>query len=193
MKNISAFGIYSDQGTVTAAIDALKSAGFRTTDISVLYPESLGSKDFGHEKHSKAPEGAVTGGSSGGAVGAAIGWLAGAGSFMVPGLEAFAAAGPAMGMMAGLGVGVALGGTMGAMVGSGVPEYEARRYEGRLRQGGILLSAHCDNDEWARIARRVLKQTRARSISTTGEARADFGRSEKPLPRGRISSTVQHH
>ena len=151
MKNISAFGIYPDQSTVTDAIDSLKSAGFRSTDISVLYPENLGSKDFGHERHSKAPEGAVAGGSSGAVIGAAIGWLAGAGSFMVPGLEPLAAAGPIMGMMAGMGVGITLGGLTGALVGSGIPEYEAKRYEGRVRKGGILLSVHCDDRRGARL------------------------------------------
>jgi len=190
MKNISAFGIYPDQATVTDAIEALKSAGFRTTDISVLYPENLGSKDFGHERHSKAPEGAVAGGSSGAVIGAAIGWLAGAGSLFVPGLEPFATAGPIMGMMAGMGAGVTLGGLTGALVGSGMPEYEAKRYEGRVRKGGILLSVHCDNDEWSNTARKLLKQTGGRGISTAGESRADFARSEKPLPRGRAPRTM---
>jgi len=190
MGNISAFGIYPDQATVTDAIEALKSAGFRSTDISVLYPENLGSKDFGHERHSKAPEGAVAGGSSGAVIGAAIGWLAGAGSLMVPGLEPLAAAGPVMGMMAGMGAGVTVGGVTGALVGSGMPEYEAKRYEGRVRKGGILLSVHCDNPEWTKTARKLLKQTGARDISTAGEARADFARSEKPLPRGRVSRTM---
>jgi len=190
MKNQSAFGIYSDQATVTDAIDALKNGGFRSTDISVLYPENLGSKDFGHERHSKAPEGAVAGGSSGAVIGAAIGWLAGAGSFFVPGLEPLATAGPIMGMMAGMGAGITLGGLTGALVGSGIPEYEAKRYEGRVRKGGILLSVHCDNHEWSKNARRILKQSGARDISTAGEARADFARSEKPLPRGRLSRTM---
>jgi len=175
---------------VTDAIESLKNAGFRSTDISVLYPENLGSKDFGHERHSKAPEGAVAGGSSGAVIGAAIGWLAGAGSFMVPGLEPLAAAGPIMGMMAGMGVGITLGGLTGALVGSGVPEYEAKRYEGRVRKGGILLSVHCDDDRWSKTARKLLKQTGGRDISTAGEARADFARSEKPLPRGRFSRTI---
>jgi len=191
MRNISAFGIYTDQSTVSDAIDALKGAGFRSTDISVLYPENLGSKDFGHERHTKAPEGAVAGGSSGAVIGAAIGWLAGAGSFLVPGLESLAAAGPVMGMMAGMGAGVTIGGMTGALVGSGVPEYEAKRYEGRIRKGGILLSVHCDNAEWSRSARKILKQTGARDISTAGEARADFAQTEKPLPRGRLTRTVQ--
>jgi hypothetical protein len=157
----------------------------------VLFPENLGSKDFAHEKHTKAPEGAVAGGGSGAVVGAALGWLVGAGSLMVPGLEAMQAAGPVIGMLGGMGAGVTLGGVVGAMVGFGVPEYEAKRYEGRVRKGGILLSVHCDNSEWAKSARTILKKTGASDISTTGEARADFARSEKPLPRGRVSNEMQ--
>lgn len=182
-RNISAFAIYPDQATVTDAIDALKAAGFRETDISALYPDNLGSKDFAHEKHSKAPEGAVAGGSSAGVLGAALGWLAGAGALFVPGMETVAAAGPVMGMLGGMGVGVTLGGIAGAIAGAGIPEYEAKRYEGRVRKGGVLLSVHCDNPEWAKTARAVLKRTGGTHISTAGEAKADFARSEKPLPR----------
>jgi len=188
IRNISAFGIYPDQATVTDAVDALKAAGFRQTDVSVLYPENLGSKDFAHEKHTKAPEGAVVGGGSGGVVGAALGWVLGAGSMLVPGMEAVAAAGPIMGTFAGMGAGVIVGGLTGAVVGAGIPEYEAKRYEGRVRKGGILLSVHCDNAEWARTARSVLKRSGATHISTASEARADFARSEKPLPRTRMTT-----
>jgi hypothetical protein len=185
MKNIAAFGIYPDQGTVNDAIESLKAAGFRQTDISVLFPENLGSKDFAHEKHTKAPEGAVAGGGSGAVLGAAFGWLVGAGALLIPGLEAMHAAGPIIGMLGGLGVGVTVGGLTGALVGAGVPEYEAKRYEGRLRKGGILLSVHCDNAEWSKMAREILKRTGAGDVSTTGEAKADFARTEKPLPRAR--------
>jgi len=191
VKNIAAFGIYPDQATVNDAIESLKNAGFRQTDISVLFPENLGSKDFGHEKHTKAPEGAVAGGGSGAVLGAALGWLVGAGSLMIPGLEAMQAAGPIVGMLGGMGAGVTLGGVVGALVGAGVPEYEAKRYEGRVRKGGILLSVHCDNSDWAKTARSILKKTGASDISTTGEARADFARSEKPLPRGRMNNELQ--
>ncbi|MDZ4797911.1 MAG: quinol:electron acceptor oxidoreductase subunit ActD [Bryobacteraceae bacterium] len=191
MKNVSAFGIYPDQATVTDAVETLKAAGFRSTDISVLYPENLGSKDFGHERHTKAPEGAVAGGGSGAAIGAAVGWLAGAGTLLIPGLEPLAAAGPVMGMLAGMGAGVSLGGLTGALVGSGMPEYEAKRYDGRVRKGGILLSAHCDNGSWSDKARNILKQTGARDISTAGESKADFAHSEKPQPRSsRMSNTT---
>ena len=192
MKNIAAFGIYPDQGTVNDAVESLKAAGFRQTDISVLFPENLGSKDFAHEKHTKAPEGAVAGGGSGAVLGAAVGWLIGAGALMIPGLETMHAAGPVMGMLGGMGAGVTLGGIGGAIAGSGVPEYEAKRYEGRVRKGGILLSVHCDNSTWAKTARNILKRTGANNISTTGEARADFARTEKPLPRARINTEVQH-
>lgn len=193
MKNISAFGIYPDQATVSDAIESLKNAGFRSTDISVLYPENLGSMDFGHEKHTKAPEGAVAGGGSGAVVGAALGWITGAGALMIPGLEQVAVAGPMIGMLGGMGVGVTLGGLTGALIGSGIPEYEAKRYEGRVRRGGILLSVHCDNQEWAKTARRMLKQSGASHISTASEARADFARSEKPSPRGnRLQTPIEH-
>jgi hypothetical protein len=191
IRNISTFGIYSDQNTVVDAVEALKAAGFRSTDISVLYPENLGSKDFGHEKHSKAPEGAVAGGGSGAVVGAAVGWLAGAGSLMIPGLESFAVAGPIVGMLGGMGAGVTLGGLAGAAVGAGIPEYEAKRYEGRIRRGGILVSVHCDDSKWAKSAKKILHQSGARDISTAGEARADYGRSEKPMPRSG-SMPAQH-
>lgn len=195
VKNISAMGIYPDSQSVSAAVAALKASGFRATDISVLYPDNLGSNDFAHEKHTKAPEGAVAGGGTGAVVGAAVGWMLGAGSLMVPGLEPFITAGPVMGMLGGMGVGVTLGGLTGAVAGAGIPEYEAKRYAGRLRKGGILLSVHCDNAKWASTAKSLLKSTGAKDISTTGEARADFARSEKPLPRTRPDSrtNLQHH
>jgi hypothetical protein len=187
--NIAAFGIYTDQTTISQAVAAFKTAGFRDTDISVLFPENLGSKDFAHEKHTKAPEGAVAGGGSGGVIGAAIGWLAGMGSIVAPGLEMFAAAGPVMGMLSGMGAGILAGGLTGALAGAGVPEYEAKRFAGRVRKGGILLSVHCDNPTWAQTAKGVLKATGARRISSTSESRADFARSLKPLPRGRVSAS----
>jgi hypothetical protein len=182
-RNISAFGIYPDPATVTDAIQQFKTAGFRGTDISVLHAENTGTKDFGHERHSKAPEGAVAGGGAGAVAGAALGWLVGAGALFVPGLEQMAAAGPIVGMLGGVGAGVTLGGITGALAGSGIPEYEARRYEGRVRRGGILLSVHCDDARWAKQARKLLKSTGARDISATGESRADFAHSDKPIPR----------
>jgi len=183
-KNIAVFGIYPDQLTAEDAVDTLKEVGFRSTDISVLFPDNQGAKDFAHEKHTKAPEGAVTGGSSGAVIGGALGWLAGIGALSIPGIGPFIAAGPVMGMLGGIGVGTAIGGLTGALIGLGIPEYEARRYEGRIRRGGILLSVHCDDSEWARRAKAILNQTGAEDVASTGEAPADFGASEKPMRRG---------
>src|ERR1051326_9014106 len=161
-KNTAAFGIYTNRSAVEHAVDALKTAGYRNTDISVLFPETTGTKDFAHEKHTKAPEGAATGAGSGVVVGGTLGWLAGIGALAIPGLGPFIAAGPIMGLLGGMGAGGAIGGIAGALIGMGIPEYEAKRYEGRIKEGGILLSVHCDNDDWVKHARNILdwKSTR---------------------------------
>src|SRR6478735_5673014 len=143
-KNTAAFGIYSDHAGVERAVDALRAAGYRNTDISVLFPENIGTKDFAHEKHTKAPEGATAGAGTGAVIGGALGWLAGIGALAIPGLGPFIAAGPIMAALAGVGVGGAVGGVTGALIGLGIPEYEAKRYEGRLQKGGILLSVHSE-------------------------------------------------
>ena len=182
-KNIAAFGIYPDQTSVSEAVDALKHAGFRNTDISVLFPENAGSKDFGHEKHTKAPEGAVAGASSGAIIGGALGWLAGIGALAIPGIGPFVAAGPILAVLSGIGVGGTVGGFTGALIGVGIPEYEAKRYEGRIRNGGILLSVHCDNSDWVKRAKEVLEHTGANDISTSSEAKADYAVTEKPISR----------
>lgn len=187
-KNIAVFGIYADQLTAEDAVDSLKNSGFRSTDISVLFPDNQGAKDFAHEKHTKAPEGAVTGGTSGAVIGGTLGWLAGIGALAIPGLGPFIAAGPLMGMLGGIGVGTAVGGITGALIGLGIPEYEARRYEGRIQRGGILLSVHCDSPDWAQRARAILHQTGAEEVAATGEARADFLSSEKPIARAGVAT-----
>jgi hypothetical protein len=183
-KNIAVFGIYPDQVRAEDAVDTLRDAGYRNTDVSVLFPDNQGSKDFGHEKATKAPEGAVAGGASGAVLGGALGWLAGLGALAIPGVGPFIAAGPIMGMLGGMGVGGVAGGITGAFVGMGIPEYEAKRYEGRIKRGGILLSVHCDDADWARRARNILAQTGAEDISSTGEAKADFAVSDRPYHRG---------
>src|SRR5436190_16085723 len=185
VKNIAVFGIYPDQLTAEDAVETLKDAGFRNTDISVLFPDNQGTKDFAHEKQTKAPEGAVAGGASGAVIGGALGWLAGIGALAIPGAGPFIAAGPIMGMLGGIGVGGAIGGIAGALIGLGIPEYEAKRYEGRIRRGGILLSVHCDDSDWAKRARNILIQTGAEDVAATGEARADFATSDKPMRRSR--------
>lgn len=189
-KNTSAFGIYPNQETVSEAVDALKRAGFRSTDISVLLPENVGNKDFAHEKHTKAPEGAVAGASTGAVIGVALGWLAGIGALAIPGIGPFIAAGPIVAALSGLGAVGAVGGLAGALIGIGIPEYEAKRYEGRIRSGGILLSVHCDNTDWTKRAKEILTETGANDVSTTSEAKADFAVSEKPLPRVRTGGTL---
>src|SRR6187401_1521187 len=146
-KNTSAFGIYPNRAALEMGIQALKDANFRAEDISVLLPGNVGSKDFAHEKDTKAPEGATTGATTGAVVGGVLGWLAGIGALAIPGLGPFIAAGPIMAALAGLGVGGAIGGLIGALVGLGIPEYEAKRYEGRIRAGGVLASVHCYTSE----------------------------------------------
>jgi hypothetical protein len=184
-KNTAVFGIYRTREQTENAVDTLVSEGFRTEDISVLLPENVGTKDFAHEKNTKAPEGATTGAGTGAVVGGTLGLLAGIGALAIPGLGPFIAAGPIMGALAGAGTGGVVGGLIGAMVGMGIPEYEAKRYEGRIKGGGILLSVHSDNSEWTRRAKDILEETGAQEISSTGEARADFAKSDKPMPRTR--------
>src|SRR6185369_4900227 len=138
-------------------VDALKGADFRNSDISVLFPESTGTKDFAHEKNTKAPEGATAGAGTGALLGGALGWLAGIGTLAIPGVGPLIAAGPIMAALAGAGVGGAVGGIAGGLIGLGLPEYEAKRYEGRINKGGILLSVHCDDSEWTKKAKEIME------------------------------------
>ncbi len=172
-KNTAVFGIYPAYASVEYGVDALRTAGFRNSDISVLFPENTGTKDFAHEKGTKAPEGATAGAGTGVVVGGALGWLAGIGSLAIPGLGPFIAAGPIMAALAGAGVGGVVGGLTGALVGIGIPEYEAKRYEGRVKEGGILLSVHSDSSDWTKRAKQILEETGAQDISSTSEASAD--------------------
>ena len=182
-KNTAAFGIYRDRVRVENAVDTLRSAAFRNTDISVLFPENEGTKDFAHEKHTKAPEGTATGATSGAVIGGGLGWLAGIGALAIPGLGPFIAAGPIVAALAGAGAGGVVGGLAGALVGMGIPEYEAKRYEGRVKEGGILLSVHCDDSKWTKRAKEILEQTGADDVASTGEESADFQKTDKPMPR----------
>ena len=168
-KNTAAFGIYPSRATAESAVDQLLSAGFSHGDISVLMADNEGSRDFAAEKNTKAPEGAVTGVGVGGTVGGTLGLLAGIGALAIPGVGPLIAAGPIMGALAGLGVGGAVGGLVGALVGMGIPEYEAKRYEGRVKDGGILLSVHCDSSEEVSRAKEILKSTGADDVASSGE------------------------
>ena len=190
-KNTAVFGIYSNQTGLEEGIAALRDANFRHEDISVLYPENPGNKDLAHEKATKAPEGATTGAGTGAVIGGVLGWLAGIGAIAIPGVGPFIAAGPIMAALAGVGAGGVIGGIAGGLIGIGIPEYEAKRYAGRIRNGGILISIHCDDSNWTHKAKTVLSETGAEDISSAGEASADFAKTDKPLPRRRTPSTAE--
>src|ERR1700735_5331036 len=169
-KNTAVFGIYPQYADVENGVDALQAAGFRNTDISVLFPENVGTKDFAHKKETKAPEGTAAGATTGAVIGGGLGWLAGIGALAIPGLGPFIAAGPIMAALAGVGVGGAVGGITGALIGMGIPEYEAKRYEGRVKDGGILLSVHSDTSDEIKRAKNIMKGMGAEDISSTGES-----------------------
>ena len=171
-KNTAVFGIYKTSAQAERAVDQIAAAGFSHNDISVLLPDNQSSKEFAHEKNTKAPEGTTTGVTTGGVVGGTLGLLAGVGALAIPGLGPFIAAGPIMASLAGLGVGGAVGGLIGALVGMGIPEYEAKRYEGRIKDGGVLVSVHCDTSDEITLAKDLLKQTGAEDISSAGEKAA---------------------
>jgi hypothetical protein len=165
----SVWGIYPTRLALETAIDRLRENGFLSSDISVLLPENLGPKDLVTEKSTKAPEGATTGAGSGVLIGGALGWLAGIGALALPGLGPFIAAGPLMASLAGLGVGGVVGGITGALIGAGIPEYEAKRYEGRLTKGSILVAIHCDKPEEISHAKEILERTGGDDISVSAE------------------------
>ena len=174
-KKTAVFGIFNTMAAADFATDSLIRAGFTAGDISALIPENLGNRQIGTEKSTKAPEGAATGAGSGAVVGGTLGLLAGIGALAIPGVGPFLAAGPLMATLAGIGVGGTVGGFTGALIGLGIPEYEAKRYEGYIQKGAILLSTHCDTAEEIRRAKEVMRMTGAEDISSTGEASADSG------------------
>jgi hypothetical protein len=152
-------------------VERLKMAGFSSNDISVLFPDKAGTKDFAHEQHTKAPEGAATGAGTGGVVGGALGWLVGIGALAIPGLGPFIAAGPIMAALSGAAAGAALGGLTGALIGMGIPEYEAKRYEGKVKEGNLLISVHADDNTERDRAKAIFEEAGAEDISYTEEAR----------------------
>ncbi len=182
-RNTSVMGIYADRATVSAAIDVLHKAGYRAPDISVLSSDNQGSKDFAHEKHNKALAGAATGAAAGAVVGSALAWSVSTQAIAITVLAPLVAAGPLLAALAGAGAGGALGWIAGLAAGVGLTEYVAKRYAGRNRSGGILLSVHCDSPEWRDRAKRTLKDTGARNISSGAEAAADYGTTDKPTER----------
>ena len=180
-KNTAVFGIYKSVPQAELAVDRIIAGGFSNNDISVLLPDNQSTKEFAHEKNTKAPEGTTTGGVTGGVIGGTLGLLAGIGALAIPGVGPFIAAGPIMGALAGLGAGGAVGGLIGALVGMGMPEYEAKRYEGRVKAGGVLLSVHCDTSDEISLAKELLKSTGAEDISSSGEKSVSTHGVEQPV------------
>jgi len=176
-KSKAVFGIYIAREQAENGVDTLLSAGFSNSDISVLLPDKDSTREFAHDKATKAPEGTTTGATAGGVIGGTLGVLAGIGALAIPGLGPFIAAGPIMAGLAGLGAGGALGGLVGALIGMGIPEYEAKRYEGRVRGGNILVSVHCDTSDEIGRAKDILKGSGAEDISSSGESTPPGGRS----------------
>jgi Protein of unknown function (DUF3341) len=174
------FGIAKSEQQAVRIVEALKAAGFSNSDVSVLFPDKSGTRDFAHEQHTKAPEGAATGAGTGAVLGGALGWLAGIGALAIPGLGPFIAAGPIMAALAGAGVGAAAGGLTGALVGMGIPEYEAKRYEGKVKNGNILISVHTDDGAERDRAKQIFTDLGAEDISYTGEAKADVKVNDRP-------------
>lgn len=168
-KSKSVFGIFKGRLAAEQAVDRLKLEGFSSSDVSVLIPNANSTREFAHEKNTKAPEGAATGAGTGAVIGGALGWLAGIGVLAIPAVGPLIAAGPIVALLAGAGAGGAIGGITGALVGMGIPEYEARRYEGHVKKGGILLSVHVDDHALAEKAKKILKELNAEDISSAGE------------------------
>lgn len=171
-KNTAVFGIYATPATAENGVDHLLTLGFANSAISVLLPDDETTRAFAHEKKTKAPEGTAAGVATGGIIGGTLGLLAGVGALAIPGIGPLIAAGPIVGALAGLGAGGAVGGIVGALVGMGIPEYEAKRYEGAVKDGGTLLSVHCDTSERVDLAKQALQDTGARDIASAGEERS---------------------
>ena len=165
------FCIAQSEAQATTIVDELKASGFSNNDISVLFPDKAGTKDFAHEQNTKAPEGAATGAGTGGVLGGALGWLVGIGALAIPGLGPLVAAGPIMAALSGAAAGAAVGGLSGALIGMGIPEYEAKRYEGKVKDGNILVSVHTDDSTERDRAKTIFEEAGAENISYTEEAR----------------------
>jgi hypothetical protein len=179
-KNVAVFGIYRTPATAEAAVDHLLARGFSNPSISVLLPDDESTRAFAHEKHTKAPEGTATGVTTGGVIGGTLGLLAGIGMLAIPGIGPLIAAGPIVATLAGVGAGGAVGGVVGALIGMGIPEFEAKRYEGAVKDGGTLLSVHCDTSDEVSQAKAALRDTGAHDIASTHEEGSDLKAEDTP-------------
>jgi hypothetical protein len=171
MANKAVFCIAKSQMQAQEIVEAARNAGFSSNDVSALCADQQGTRDLAHEQHTKAPEGATTGAVTGGVLGGIGGWLVGIGALAIPGLGPFVAAGPIMAALSGAAAGATAGGLTGLLVGYGMPEYEAKRYEGKLKDGNILLSIHTDDGDEVNRAKEIFKRAGAEDISYTGESR----------------------
>jgi hypothetical protein len=171
MAKKSVFCLARDEAQASRIVEDLKAAGFVSNDISALLPDKSSTREFAHEKATKAPEGGLTGAGAGGVLGGILGWLVGIGALAIPGLGPFIAAGPIMAALSGAAVGGAAGGVIGTLIGMGIPEYEAKRYESRLREGRILLAVHSENSEQTKLAKEIFERDGAEDISSSGEVR----------------------
>jgi hypothetical protein len=173
--DLVAYGIYADRASFESALEALRAARFRNSDISVILPErDTTTRDLATEINSKAPEGIATGAGTGAAIGGVLGWLVGIGALAIPGIGPLVAAGPVVAALAGAGAAGATGGLVGGLIGAGIPEIEAKRYAGRIREGGYLISVHCDDRNWAKRAEEILEATGGRDVVKTSEASPDY-------------------
>src|SRR4029077_3677862 len=172
MSKKSVFCIATSRSQADQIVDQLKAANFSNNDISVLFPDKDTTRDFAHEKNTKAPEGAVAGASTGGVIGGALGWVAGIGALAIPGVGPFIAAGPIVAALSGAAVGAAVGGIAGGLIGLGIPELEAKRYEGKVKAGNILLSVHTENSEQITQAKDIFTKAGAQDVCVTDEASA---------------------
>lgn len=172
MSHKSVFGIATQRAQAERVVLALQGAGFRADEISVLFPDAKGTRDFAHEKHTKAPEGAATGAGVGGALGAGFGWLVGIGALAIPGLGPFIAAGPIMAALGGAAVGATVGGVSGALIGLGMPEIEAKKYEDKLREGNLLISVHTDDSDEVSRAKDIFQEADLKDVTTISETAA---------------------
>lgn len=170
MSKKSVFCLAQDEGKAVRIVDELRAAGFSNNDISVLFPDKGSTREFAHEKGTKAPEGAITGAGTGGVLGGVLGWLTGIGALAIPGVGPFIAAGPIMAALSGAAIGATAGGLIGTLVGLGIPEFEAKRYESRLKAGRILLAVHSENADETKRAKDIFERNGAEDIATGGEA-----------------------
>jgi hypothetical protein len=181
-SNKAVIGLLSTQSQAELVVGELQRAGFSGNDISVLFPDKTGTRDFAHEQNTKAPEGAVAGAGAGGAIGGTLGLLAGIGALAIPGVGPLIAAGPIMAALSGAAAGAAVGGITGALVGMGIPEIEAKQYEGRVKSGSILVSVHAEDADERTRAKQVLQNGGATDVVTTGEQSVKASREARSAP-----------